>query len=112
MILTIKNNTIKKIASLFLVLFLIAPIVIKTIHHHHENDTHIDCKTESTHLHQEIINDCDICYFSFSSFYSLNLNIEYFISTFYNTVKIDNYYFIKLTSVESLKKLRAPPYFI
>ncbi|CAM1355689.1 hypothetical protein [Tenacibaculum halocynthiae] len=113
MILTIKNNTIKKIASLFLMLFLIAPIVIKTIHHHHhENDTHIDCKTESTHLHQEIINDCDICYFSFSSFYSLNLNIQYFISTFYNTVKIDNYYFIKLTSVESLKKLRAPPYFI
>lgn len=94
-------------------LFLIAPIVIKTIHHHHhENDTHIDCKTESTHLHQEIINDCDICYFSFSSFYSLNLNIQYFISSFYNTVKIDNYYFIKLTSVESLKKLRAPPYFI
>ncbi len=112
MILTIKNNVIKKIASLFLMLFLVTPIVIKTIHHHHENDIHVDCNSDSTHFHQEITNDCDICYFSFSNFNTLDLNIISFSPTFYNTLKTDGYISFRLMSVKSLKKMRAPPSFI
>ena len=107
---TLKNNSIKnKLVSIFLVLILAIPIIIKSVHSH-EAECQQNSNDGITHLY-ELSNDiCDICYFSFSQFYVSSVTfIPLVFDIPYQKVIKDFTPLLWFTYNYSNKQLRAPP---
>ncbi|CAL2084146.1 hypothetical protein [Tenacibaculum sp. 190524A02b] len=100
-----------KINALFLVLIFMLPSIVKATHHHHEEDVHHDCHKKTTHLHQKAESDCEVCYFSLSSFNGFSVTLPEFSRIITVDNNINNYINTNTTSIVlTLKRLRAPPY--
>ncbi len=104
-----RNNLFKKILSIFCILVLITPCILKSLHDHKNEDITV-CHEKSTHVHEKSLNHCDICYYYFLPIYDSKLRIVNLLHyTTYKKQTLDYtaifhtpYYFL-------YKKLRAPP---
>jgi hypothetical protein len=105
-----KEQLIKRIASLLLIIALMMPIAVKFIHIF-EGHEHVACTEHKTHLHKSN-SKCDICIFQIGSFnYDVIGYPELLITETPCNIKGG----ICAVSLHSFKvnntKLRAPPIF-
>lgn len=109
-----KEKHIKKsIIALLLAMLVLFPVVIKSTHHHSNEINHVECNNEASHIHESLVDFCDICLFSVSSFNHLFPSTENLTPFIINieTPKKD-YYFKVSTSTYTTKQLRAPPFLL
>jgi ABC-type sugar transport system permease subunit len=110
-----KTNYISKaLTSVFLLLFMMSPLVIQFVHsfENHKHTTCKDQKNQNTHIHQKSL-DCHICDFHFFSFtYDISSYPEFVKATI--TLKVAKKFTTQFINSFNNNNtlLRGPPNFL
>jgi hypothetical protein len=107
----VKNKPVYNIYAFGIVIFLLLPFIIQSLHGIYSNK-HFICHSKHVHHYHKIGLDCSLYHVKIAH-NSIDFSIEFSLVplTIHNLKFTDNYKY-KYLSPSSIKSYRAPPYFI